>query len=114
MPYAVAVKLIKAGMHFTYAQLLAAVDSMVAGVEVWVQAQKQLGIKTDIPAKAVAVCCDGAEASVGFAMPGSQVISLIDDPQQYCEACIDALLRRHTYRKRFVQQNICILADSTA
>jgi hypothetical protein len=30
---------------------------MVAGVEVWVEEQQQLGIQTDIPAAAVAICC---------------------------------------------------------
>jgi hypothetical protein len=30
---------------------------MVAGVEVWVQAQQQLGITSDLPAAAVALCC---------------------------------------------------------
>jgi hypothetical protein len=49
-------QLVAAGMRITYAQLLAAADSMVAGVEVWVQAQQALGIKTDIPAVAVAIC----------------------------------------------------------
>jgi hypothetical protein len=48
---------VKAGVRITYAQLLAASRSMVAGVEVWVQAQQQLGVQTDIPEWAVAVCC---------------------------------------------------------
>uniref|UniRef100_A0A383WDR5 Uncharacterized protein n=1 Tax=Tetradesmus obliquus TaxID=3088 RepID=A0A383WDR5_TETOB len=30
---------------------------MVPGVEVWVQAQQQLGVQTDIPAAAVTICC---------------------------------------------------------
>jgi hypothetical protein len=42
-------------VRVSYAQLLAAANSMVAGVEVWVQAQQQLGIQTDIPAAAVAI-----------------------------------------------------------
>jgi hypothetical protein len=49
-------QLVAAGMRITYAQLLDAANSMVAGVEVWVQAQQALGIKTDIPAVAVAIC----------------------------------------------------------
>jgi hypothetical protein len=53
----VAEQLVGAGMRVTYAQLLASVNKMVAGVEVWVQAQQQLGIQTDIPAAAVAICC---------------------------------------------------------
>jgi hypothetical protein len=57
-------QLFAAGMRITYAQLLAAADSMVEGVEVWVQAQQALGIDTDIPAIAVAVCCGDPDAWV--------------------------------------------------
>jgi hypothetical protein len=57
VPVGEALQLVKAGVRITYAQLLAAACSMVAGVEVWVQEQQQLGIQTDIPAPAVAVCC---------------------------------------------------------
>jgi hypothetical protein len=49
--------LVAAGVRFSYAQLLAAANSMVAGAEVWVQAQHELGITTDIPKVAVAICC---------------------------------------------------------
>jgi hypothetical protein len=52
-----AVQLVAAGMRVSCKQLLTAANSMVAGVEVWVQAQQQLGIQTDIPAVAVAACC---------------------------------------------------------
>uniref|UniRef100_A0A383VK59 Uncharacterized protein n=1 Tax=Tetradesmus obliquus TaxID=3088 RepID=A0A383VK59_TETOB len=51
-----ALQLVSAGMHITYAQLLAAADSMVAGVEVWVQAQQQLKLQSDIPSAAYTVC----------------------------------------------------------
>jgi hypothetical protein len=44
-------------VRITYAQLLAAAHSMVAGVEVWVQAQQCLGVHTNIPALAAAICC---------------------------------------------------------
>jgi hypothetical protein len=54
---AIAKKLVAAGVRISYAQLLAAAHSMVAGVEVWVWAQQQLGVHTDIPALAVAICC---------------------------------------------------------
>jgi hypothetical protein len=57
VPINTAKQLVAAGMRITYAQLLAAAQSMVAGVEVWVQAQQQLGIQTDIPTLAVAICC---------------------------------------------------------
>jgi hypothetical protein len=43
-------------MRISYAQLLAAADSMVAGVEVWVQAQEELGIENAISAAAVKIC----------------------------------------------------------
>jgi hypothetical protein len=51
-------------MRITYAQLLAAADSMVAGVEVWAQAQQALAITTDIPADIAAICCGDAEVLV--------------------------------------------------
>jgi hypothetical protein len=57
VPLAIAKQLVAAGVRVTYAQLLAAAHSMVAGVEVWVQAQQRLGVYTDIPALAVAICC---------------------------------------------------------
>jgi hypothetical protein len=37
-----ALQLVAAGVRFSYAQLLAAANSMLAGVEVWVQAQQKL------------------------------------------------------------------------
>jgi hypothetical protein len=51
--------LVAAGVRVTYAhtQLLAAARSMVAGVEVWVQAQQQLRVTTDISRAAVEICC---------------------------------------------------------
>ncbi|KAF6251406.1 hypothetical protein COO60DRAFT_1560445 [Scenedesmus sp. NREL 46B-D3] len=57
-------RLLSAGMRITYAGLLKAAGDMVAGVEVWVQAQQQLGIQSDIPALAVAVCCGGDWADI--------------------------------------------------
>jgi hypothetical protein len=50
-------QLTAAGVRITYTQLLAAAHSMVAGVEVWVQAQQQLEIETDTPAAAKQICC---------------------------------------------------------
>jgi hypothetical protein len=52
-----ALQLVAAGVRISYAQLLAAANSMLAGVEVWVQAQQQLDVQTDVPAAAVAICC---------------------------------------------------------
>jgi hypothetical protein len=57
IPLVAAKQLVAAGLRVTYAQLLAAARSMVAGVEVWVQAQQRLGVHTDIPALATAICC---------------------------------------------------------
>lgn len=37
------------GTHITYQQLLTAACNRVAGVEMWVQTQHDLGIQTDIP-----------------------------------------------------------------
>jgi hypothetical protein len=57
MPMWCVQQLVSAGARITHAQLLAAANSMVKGVEAWVQAQHRLEIKTDIPAAAVAICC---------------------------------------------------------
>uniref|UniRef100_A0A383VW73 Uncharacterized protein n=1 Tax=Tetradesmus obliquus TaxID=3088 RepID=A0A383VW73_TETOB len=46
-------QLLAAGMTVSYAQLLHAAHSMVAGVEVWVQAQQEPGLQSDIPQAAV-------------------------------------------------------------
>jgi hypothetical protein len=54
-------------VRISYAQLLDAVNSMVPGVEVWVQAQRELGIRTDIARAAVAICCSRHDCSVGCA-----------------------------------------------
>jgi hypothetical protein len=62
---ATAKQLVKVGVRITCVQLLAAANSMVAGVEVWVQAQRELGIQTDIPALAVTICCDDDWVSSG-------------------------------------------------
>jgi hypothetical protein len=67
VPLDVVKQLITAGVRVSYAQLLAAADSMVAGVEVWVQAQQQLGIQTDIPEDAAVVCCSNESVSAGEA-----------------------------------------------
>uniref|UniRef100_A0A383VCN4 Uncharacterized protein n=1 Tax=Tetradesmus obliquus TaxID=3088 RepID=A0A383VCN4_TETOB len=58
VPPELAVQLVSAGMRFSYAQLLAAADSMVARVDVWVQAQQQLRVESNIPAAAIAICCN--------------------------------------------------------
>jgi hypothetical protein len=56
VPQQAAVQLVEAGMRVSYAQLLRAADRMVKGVEVWVLAQQQLGVQTDIPEDAVDIC----------------------------------------------------------
>jgi hypothetical protein len=57
VPLQSAKALVAAGVRITYAQLLAAAYSMVPGVGVWVQAQHDLGVQTDIPCAAVEICC---------------------------------------------------------
>jgi hypothetical protein len=64
VPLPQAKQLVAAGVRIPYAQLLSAASSMVAGVEVWVQAQQQLGISTDVPAAAIAICCGEDSVSV--------------------------------------------------
>jgi hypothetical protein len=54
---ACAVQLVAAGVRVSCKQLLAAANSTAPGVEVWVQAQEQLGVQTDIPAAAITICC---------------------------------------------------------
>jgi hypothetical protein len=56
VPEQAAVQLVTAGMRVSYAQMLRAADRMVKGVEVWVLAQQQLGVQTDIPEDAVDIC----------------------------------------------------------
>jgi hypothetical protein len=57
VPVDVVEEFVSGGTCVTYAQLLAASHDLVAGVEVWVQVQQQLGVQTDIPAVAEAICC---------------------------------------------------------
>jgi hypothetical protein len=57
VPLNIAKQIVSAGTRVGLTPLLAAASSMVAGVEVWVQAQQELGIQTDIPAAAEAICC---------------------------------------------------------
>jgi hypothetical protein len=51
-------QLVAAGVRISYAQLVSAARSMVAGVEVWVQALQQQGVASDLPAAAVKICCE--------------------------------------------------------
>jgi hypothetical protein len=52
-------QLISGGVRIRYAELLTAASCMVPGLAMWVQAQQQLGIQTDIPKAAVEVCTNG-------------------------------------------------------
>jgi hypothetical protein len=72
VPLATAQQVVAAGVRISYAQLLAAANSMAAGVEVWVQAQHSLGIATDLPAAAVAICCGQDWVSGSRCDPGMQ------------------------------------------
>jgi hypothetical protein len=56
VPLHYAQQLVSASVRFNYQQLLAAARDMVPAVDVWVQAQQQLGIMTDIPAALYSVC----------------------------------------------------------
>jgi hypothetical protein len=68
-------QLVAAGVRMPYAQLLSAARSMVAGVEVWVQAQHDLGVASDVPAAAVAICCDEHLVSTHASGPVGQLQS---------------------------------------
>jgi hypothetical protein len=68
VPLQQAKQLVADGLRIPYAQLLAAANNMVAGVEVWVQAQQQLAVTSDIPAGAVAICCGQPLVSVHSAV----------------------------------------------
>jgi hypothetical protein len=76
VPLSWAAQLVSAGMRISYAQLLSAVNRGVAGVEVWVQAQEQQGVVTDIPAPAVAICCGRDWVSCETAIPNTLLASL--------------------------------------
>jgi hypothetical protein len=56
VPLDMAELLVAAGVRVSYAQLIAAANSMVAGVEVWVHAQQRLGVDSEIPSVAKAIC----------------------------------------------------------
>jgi hypothetical protein len=60
VPLGVAKQFVEAGMRISFAQLQAAANSMVSGVEVWMAAQQQLGVVTDIPTAVVEFCCGKA------------------------------------------------------
>jgi hypothetical protein len=63
VPLKQATQWVKAGVRIRYAQLRAAASCMVSGLEVWVKAQQQLGIRSDIPMAAVDVCYGGVWVS---------------------------------------------------
>jgi hypothetical protein len=75
VPLQQAKQLVADGVRIPYAQLLAAAKSKVAGVEVWVQAQRQFAVTSDIPAAAVAICCGeiwvSVHSTVGCRLPKS-------------------------------------------
>jgi hypothetical protein len=60
VPLGVAKQFVKAGLRVSFAQLQAAANSMVSGVEVWMAAQQQLGVVTDVPTAVVEFCCGKA------------------------------------------------------
>jgi hypothetical protein len=68
VPLQQAQQLVAAGVRFRFKPLLAAASSMVAEVEVWVQAQHKLDVSTDVPDVAVAICCDDSWVSAHTAL----------------------------------------------
>jgi hypothetical protein len=66
VPLHIAKMLVAVGVRISYAQLLAAAHSMVAGVEVWVQAQQQLDVQTDMPQAALHICGESYDDTVGI------------------------------------------------
>uniref|UniRef100_A0A383W171 Uncharacterized protein n=1 Tax=Tetradesmus obliquus TaxID=3088 RepID=A0A383W171_TETOB len=77
-------QLVTAGVRIMYPQLLAAASSMVPGMEVWVQAQQQLGVQTDMPAAAVDVCC--GDIAAGALNPGVQQLRRSPKGRQLLQA----------------------------
>jgi hypothetical protein len=65
VPLHVAKQFVQAGLSISYAQMQAAANSMVAGVEMWMEAQHQLGITADVPTTVVALCCRNVRAAPG-------------------------------------------------
>jgi hypothetical protein len=55
VPLPMAKQLVEAGVRMKFAQLTAAAEKMVPGVDVWVLAQRQQGVPTDIPGLAVSL-----------------------------------------------------------
>jgi hypothetical protein len=53
VPLWMAEQLVAAGFHVSFQQLTAAASSMVAGVEVWMQAHVHQGVKADFPIEAI-------------------------------------------------------------
>jgi hypothetical protein len=62
------------GVRIHHTQLLAAANSMVLGMEVWVKVQRQLDIKTDISAAAAAICDSRRTYWVGGSATWTQTI----------------------------------------
>lgn len=57
IPWSTTKQLVAAGARVTYQQLLSAAHNGLQGIHNWVLAQQQLGVRTDVPAAAEAVCC---------------------------------------------------------
>jgi hypothetical protein len=101
VPLQQAQQLVAAGVRIRFEPLLAAASSMIAGVEVWVQAQHALGISTDIPAAAVAICRHRSMVSVhSVASPTVGNMEWGGCPKDYavCHGCV------HTHSCRQLNQ----------
>jgi hypothetical protein len=66
VPLPMAKQLVEAGVRMKFSQLKAAAEKMVPGVDVWVLAQRQQGVPTDIP---------GLAASLFRPFPSSRIVS---------------------------------------
>jgi hypothetical protein len=92
VPLGLAKQLVAAGMRISYAQLLTAARSRVPGVEAWVQAQQQLAMQSDIPAAAVAICCneDWVSIDVSYCSVHSCVVAeqQAQDPVMLFMQCV--------------------------
>jgi hypothetical protein len=97
-------QLVAAGMRIKSAKLLAAANSMVAGVEVWVQAQQALGVNTDIPAVAVAICCGNTNAWVSSSQARQNIADLV--PKTACVVCSMSSTLVPTWRLNSFQLDI--------
>lgn len=86
IPLQHALQWVNSGVRIHYAELLDAASCAVPGVQVWVKAQHQLGIHTDIPEAARAVCL----GKVWVRCSSSKTEDAIEHVQPSCKSCTAA------------------------